>query len=374
MCIALDIVSMPESKLFDGRTVDAAVVAVDRHSGWIDAWPVQKRGLTSKRVAQLMHERWLTVFGVPTEVCTDLGQHFAGAWFRTFCGLRGVMHAEAVSYRPSSNGRAEQAVGAVLDALRKLDGRRHADWPEGLPTALHNIRVAVGCCGLSPYQVVFGRDVLASGLPLPSVHEAEDAVQFHRRMEAVDRHVQQTLEDVHQRQQPSQPDEAVMFAVGQRVWVVRPDRHQKLASWWTGPHVVKRQVGRDVWMVDVGNKERAVHRQQMKAWVPTPVGRQWELHHHQLTEADGGDTSGMDEWNVERIIRHRRKADGSWEFLTRWEGYGEDDDCWEPASSFLQRVNLPWLRYCRQHGIDFKVMDHLKSLLRSDAQAESANH
>ena len=69
----MDVISMSPSKTWDGKDVDAAVVVVDRHSGWVDAYPVRKPGLTSKVVAHLLHERWMDSVGVPQEVVTDFG-------------------------------------------------------------------------------------------------------------------------------------------------------------------------------------------------------------------------------------------------------------------------------------------------------------
>ena len=51
--IAMDVVSLPTAKTWDGNVVDAAIGVVDRHSGWVEAWPVTKKGLTAKVVGRL---------------------------------------------------------------------------------------------------------------------------------------------------------------------------------------------------------------------------------------------------------------------------------------------------------------------------------
>ena len=111
------------------------------------------------------------------------------------------------------------------------------------------------------------------------------------------------------------------------------------------------------------NKKRVVHDAQMKVWIPPLVGPSWPLHHFMLTEENEGQME-VDEWVVEKVLKHRRKPDGNWEFLTRWKGYKPEDDTWEPASNFLQKVNILWLDYCKKNGIDFTVMEHLKGLLK----------
>ena len=49
--ISVDMVSMTPAKSWDGRPVDSCLVVVDRHTGWVCAWPEVKIGLTAKMAA-----------------------------------------------------------------------------------------------------------------------------------------------------------------------------------------------------------------------------------------------------------------------------------------------------------------------------------
>ena len=40
----------------------------------------------------------------------------------------------------------------------------------------------------------------------------------------------------------------------------------------------------------------------------------------------------------ERIIDHRETSSGNLEFLVRWEGWGKDDDTWEPRENILDEA------------------------------------
>ena len=102
--IALDIVAMRPDSTFDGRHVDSAMVVVDRLTGWVCAWPIFKKGFTAKLAALMVHHYWFDILGVPTTVTSDLGPHFNATWWKTLCALKGIHHASAISYRPSSNG------------------------------------------------------------------------------------------------------------------------------------------------------------------------------------------------------------------------------------------------------------------------------
>ena len=100
--IAIDVVSLPTSKTWDGNAVDAAIVVVDRHSGWIEAWPVAKNRLTSKVVGRILAERWFETLGPPAEIISDNATTFTGQWFANMCAARGLVHARAVAYKPQN--------------------------------------------------------------------------------------------------------------------------------------------------------------------------------------------------------------------------------------------------------------------------------
>ena len=103
-------------------------------------------------------------------------------------------------------------------------------------------------------------------------------------------------------------------------------------------------------MVDVGNKLRRSHVTQMKRHFAPVIGESWRLHYHRMADAEPGAEQG--DWTVERILRHRRKADGTLEFLVRWSGCGPEGDQWEPVSASLPTMNDVWAGYCAQHQLN----------------------
>ena len=124
----MDIVGLGDAITLDDKKVDSALVIVDRHSGWIEAVPVTKQGTTSKVVGTILADRWLEVFGTPSEIISDMGPQFIGGCFKTFCALRGIRRRTSIAYRSQSNGRAERAVQQVLEALRKLHLEDKCPW------------------------------------------------------------------------------------------------------------------------------------------------------------------------------------------------------------------------------------------------------
>ena len=68
------------------------------------------------------------------------------------------------------------------------------------------------------------------------------------------------------------------------------------------------------------------------------------------------------EWVVEKIHKHRRNGDGKLEFLTKWEGYTEEDNTWEPVDSFIHRYNNELVGYCQRHNLPINLMEYLSPI------------
>ena len=221
--VAMDVFSMPEVHI-GKETFDFVVLCVDRHSGYVVDVPARKKGLLAKEVAVMMICHWLTVFDIPRTICSDRGPQFTGGWFKAMCSLMGIRHAKSVAYLSPSNRRAEVAGRQLFEKLRKIhitNPRRN--WFEEMWPALkaHHDTPTPG--GLSPHQILFGRDPLGRGLPLSGDGMAMDAKEFYARQEATARDIRQQLEKEHAECQKSAPSStAQKFRVGDPVWVIRP--------------------------------------------------------------------------------------------------------------------------------------------------------
>ena len=201
----MDVFSMPEVHI-GKETFDCVVLCVDRHSGYVVAVPARKKGLLAKEVAVMMIRHWLTVFDIPRTICSDRGPQFTGGWFKAMCSLMGIRHAKSVAYLRRSNGRAEVAGRQLFEKLRKIhitNPRRN--WFEEMWPALkaHHDTPTPG--GLSPHQILFGRDPLGRGLPLSGDGMAMDAKEFFARQEQTARDIRQQLEKEHAERQKSAP-------------------------------------------------------------------------------------------------------------------------------------------------------------------------
>ena len=369
--VAMDVFSMPEVHI-GKETFDCVVLWVDRHSGYVLAVSARKKGLLAKEVAVMMICHWLTVFDIPRTICSDRGPQFTGGWFKAMCSLMGIRHAKSVAYLSRSNGRAEVAGRQLFEKLRKIhitNPRRN--WFEEMWPALkaHHDTFTPG--GLSPHQILFGRDPLGRGLPLSGDGMAMDAKEFFAQQEATARDIRQQLEKEHAERQKSAPSStAQRFRVGDPVWVIRPRPMgtHRTKTWFTPGELVRR-IGEDTYRIKVGHGQfRERHEIQLRVREPDLRGQHVSLD-YAAHEADSDDSyAEQDDYTVEKILAQRSNASApeGLEFKVRWRGYGPSHDTWEPVSSFVPRFNTPFMDYIRKDKTKIHVSD-LAALTRAIA-------
>ena len=360
--LAMDVFSVPEVHI-GKETFDCVVLCVDRHSGYVVAVPARKRRLLAKEVAVMMIRHWLTVFGIPRTICSDRGPQYTGGWFKAMCSLMGIRHTKSVTYLSRSNGRAEVAGGQLFEKLRKIHlSNPRRNWFEEMWPALkaHHDTPTPG--GLSPHQILFGRDHLGRGPPLSGEGMAMDAKEFFARQEATERDIRQQLEKEHAVRQKSAPSStAQKFRVGDPVWVIRPRPMgtHRTKTWFTSREVVHR-IGEDTYGIKVGHRqfwER--HESQVRVQEPDLRGQHVSLDYtaHEADSAD--DYAEQHDYTVEKIPAQRPNASvpGGLEFKVHWRGYGPSHDTWEPVSSFMPWINTPFMNYIRRDKTKLHVSD-----------------
>ena len=67
----------------------------------------------------------------------------------------------------------------------------------------------------------------------------------------------------------------------------------------------------------------------------------------------------IDEWIVEKILRHRVIQGGELQFLTKWVGFDEKSATWEPVKSFIHRYNSDFAKYCQEKNLRIDISKYL---------------
>ena len=363
--VCIDLFQMPPV-VWEGVEYDAFAACVDRHSGWVVATPHKLRGLTAAKVAKEMFHRWWLPHGIPSVVTSDNGAHFAGAWWRTLCALHGVRSAYAQAYHHAANGRAE-VVGAQLQRrLRKLQAEQRICWVEALPIAMRQLHDVPGPSGLSPYEILYGRARPLAGVPYAPPSHAPDAIAFFERQQQVDTHVARVMSDLHaerSRQINAHRREPAPFQPGDKTWWLRPRGRpgEKLESYWVGPCRVLDRIGQHSYVIETRDGHAVnVHRCHLKPHHEDPhADAPLKLFHFKQAAYDLD--VAVDEWEIERLLSHRRLPNGEYEFLVQWAGCDRSQAQWEPVGNFFHRYAEPFVHYCRSNDLlsTVNVLQHL---------------
>jgi Chromo (CHRromatin Organisation MOdifier) domain len=219
-----------------------------------------------------------------------------------------------------------------------------------------------GETGLSPHQILLGREPLLPGIPLPPITECEDANEFMNRIKELDAQVAKILNDLHAKEFAAINKKRKVpesFQIGQKVWVLRPRglSADKLRSWWIGPCPVTGRLGDMSYEVEIkpGSKV-TLHRSQLKPhFVDEFSAEKLQEFHFQPTQEEID--TGPDEWVVEKIMGHRKDKRGRYEFLTKWVDY--DETTWEPLMNFIHRYSLDWRNYVADKKLKFDLVDYM---------------
>jgi transposase InsO family protein len=151
--IALDYLSMPKADT--GHTT--ILVAIDLHSKFIWAWPIEGAGTAATTIAAIDDLRCR--YTTPTAVYVDGGSHFINAAVSAYLSRHNIKMETSSPY--THVGIVESANHLVLDRLRHLVHAPDAtpnNWPQKLQTAVAalNDRVVHHLASYTPREVLFG--------------------------------------------------------------------------------------------------------------------------------------------------------------------------------------------------------------------------
>ena len=278
---------------FEGQNYDSMVVCVDRHSGWLVALPCLNKGLTGEWVGKSMFKFWWRPFGIPSTITSDRGSHFVNDWWDTMCAKLGIRQIFSPAYHHQANGRAEVAGQQLLERLRKLNARESVNWVEVLPLVVDRYHDTPGEGGLSPYQILFGRERFFGNIPYDRPNANEDAQTFFDFMRDIDERVAGILNEKHERRaraiNASRPQFST-YKVGDSVRYRRPENSgNTLDSRWLGPCKITKRTGEHTYEIQVSDRHRMqAHATFLKPHVEDSAwGEPMARYFHQRTRVEG---------------------------------------------------------------------------------------
>ena len=220
-------------------------------------------------------------FGIPKEVLSDNGSNFVAQLAEEFMKMFKVHHIRTSPFHPQTNGMLERSHQTMKKTLDKL-GSSTKNWDEYLAPTLMALRTAPhAALGMSPFQLLFGREartpisVLREGMEqttkvpknvldyLDELYDKMDKAQalVHER----DTKAKQDSKKIYDRgtkQEPLEPGDQVMVMV--------PKGIDSLTCQWEGPCKVLKKISDTTYLVHTphrrGKKKSKYHRNLMKKY------------------------------------------------------------------------------------------------------------
>ena len=360
--IALDVFQYPSTS-HNGEVYDRMLLCVCRRSGYLIGIPIPRprhedkdEGLTGKRAAHLVMERWVNRFGAPRELCSDRGPQLVSQYFQTLCSKIGARSIMCLVGRHQGNGKAENTGKQLRRAIAKaLTLKKGNNWVEVLPAVVRAWHETTGPSGYTPNETAFGKHNGTKGPPLAELKGvAQDAAHYFQRREELIAlagkamiQVQETMAHKYNKSRRMSPN----FSKGDRVWVRRQRKilGDKTCPYWDGPYEVVAKKAHDLYVIQVDQRRLVdVHVDCLMKTVNSPRSPMPLSYTEEVARVPS--ELEEDTYNVKKILSHRTYRKRLL-FKVRLEGYTKDRDTEEPVETFLPSYNQVWRDYLRKQNL-----------------------
>ncbi|GJP47495.1 hypothetical protein CLOM_g6682 [Closterium sp. NIES-68] len=316
---------------------DAILVVVDKFSKMGHFIPTHTTARTEE-TAQLFVRYIISQHGIPTTLITDRDPKFTSKFWKELMSLLGTKLAMSSAYHPQTDGQTERLNQIVQQLLRAACKDEISKWDLHLPVlefAYNNATHAA--TGQTPFFLCYGRHPHTPQKPTASA-TVQPAHDFITTMHQLWDRTHKRLLDI-QQQQKRQADRHRndhTITVGDQVLLDTRNLDishlpSKLRPRFCGPFVVEAQVTPVTFrlrLLATWKIHNAFHVQLLKPYRDPNtifVGRQPPPPPPVLVQNEP-------EYEVESVLAHRHRRNGTVELLIRWKGYDPSEDSWVPET------------------------------------------
>ena len=112
----------------------------------------------AKTVAQILYERFISVFSVPAKLLSDTGVNFTSRLVEELCSAFGIKKCRTTAYHAQCNGQVERFHQTLFRMIGKLSVDKKAQWELHLLELLQTYNSTQSMVmGYSPHYLMFGR-------------------------------------------------------------------------------------------------------------------------------------------------------------------------------------------------------------------------
>jgi hypothetical protein len=328
----------------------------------------------AQTVGRAFYQSWITMFGAPTQVSSDQGPSFISDVWHEMCKYYDVKVSLSCPYVPREHGVVERLQETVQQALSFYLDKYDDQWDiplQGIAEAIRNAPSAT--TGYSPNMLLYGREnkKLIDTVLLPPPHAKRTVRDYLQQLITnleTSRETSKGITEKHMTRYKEQFDKRSQnhnFRTGDTVFLFVP-RNRKgfskaLSNHWHGPYVIVNTEGELHFKLrkcsDNKMVKQAIHAQRLKHGYlrtvldETPPDLNDAMDDVELNDDDlpddsfdtpeqrpigdatvtnppeGENNDDNDEledantYEVERIIKSRRRLDGRVEYLIKWKDF-----------------------------------------------------
>lgn len=302
---------------------------------------------------------------------TDRAKTFTSKLFAAILARFGTTVSHSATAMPTSQSIVERSHLHLIHYIRQFANEAASDWASKLDLAAYAFNCTPSSVtGLSPMQLLTGvnpQQPIALGVEAMDDSIADitatdrlEQLGALRRM-AVDAHLTASTdtslrEDATVNPSGIRPGDAVF--VHRSLFLpahLRTEESCKADLIFLGPVKVLDQLGPNTYKLDMpahfAGHDNINVRFLKRMLVDPTVARDQPSRPREMLQGDYG-------YLVDKIIRHRRLPDGSYEFFTSWRNYGPEARSWESLDMFTvdgRVTNIQIKRYITKHKLPIPI-------------------
>jgi hypothetical protein len=264
--------------------------------------------VTMYRIGNLLQENLYKQFGLLDKMISDWGPQFAAKAFRAMLSRLGVNLVLSTAYHPQTD-RTTERVNQEIEAYLAIYCHSHLKtWKKNLATLefTHNNRRHADRPKTS-FEIIWGESPKA--LPLTYENTKFPSIDDKVKQMMADRdETLATYELARTRMADRRQNTFIPFTVGQKVWLdtrnMKTNYHKKMAPKREGPFEIE-VLGLVTYRLKLPNTwkiHNVFHAVLLKPYVET------EVHGENFSQPILDILDGEEVYNVERILKHRRRG------------------------------------------------------------------
>lgn len=164
---------------------------------------------TADKIADIIVDEWICMFGVPESILTDRGTNFQSMLLELIYDRLDIKQLRTTAYHPAADGQSERFVRTIKQMLKCYSNKNQNDWDENINKLCFAYNCSVhASTQCTPYEMMFGSK---PRIPLDIVLEEDAQVLDTVNSEEFKNWKYVILDEQEEELNPKMSQEAIVF-------------------------------------------------------------------------------------------------------------------------------------------------------------------